>query len=378
MKSIKYDSVLIYAHHAPPQPSASSTRLLSLARYLKELGISVEFITSKKGPDIHEGFKIHRCKGRNGLVEILIKHSRSPILVSSPPGTPAAEVAAIARLLGYWVVVDIRDPFVSEALNNGDISPGLSTSIKLLLERSLFYSAHILSYVSNPLRIKMESHFGKPNPNYIIAPNGVDRNIFKYDIEIRQESREILGFGTIPVFIYVGILGGKSLDHVFNALAPVLKKGTKLLMVAVLDEFSIPIYESLKIQADDIGISDQIVWKFNATPDKVAFYLNASDIGINPLPFNRSYCLPVKTFEFLSCGVHPLNIVGKDNALLEIFEDSRLGTFSFSWEECTNNALELIERIDEIRSLAYERSESAIKFDRKDSNKILASALLKS
>jgi glycosyltransferase involved in cell wall biosynthesis len=350
--------------------------MLSLARYLREQGVSVEFITTKPGAISHDGFSILRCKGRGELFLTLRKHPRCPILVSSPPGTPAAEVAAASRLLGYRVVVDIRDPFVSEALKNGDLSPGLSTLAKLWLERSLFYSAHVLSYVSDALRILMEDRFGSPRCSHIIAPNGVDRNTFNYDEETRSQSRKALNLGDEAVFIYVGILGGKSLDHAFKALAPALCKGAKLLMVAVLDEFSRPIYESLKAQAVELGISEQVTWSFNLTPEKVAYHLNASDIGINPLPFNRSYCLPVKTFEFLACGVHPLNIVSKDSALLEIFQDSKLGTFCFSWEECSKSACELIEKVGDIRSLATVRAKSAAQFDRQDANAVLTAALM--
>lgn len=376
MKLFNFNSVLIYTHHAPPQPSASSTRMLSLARYLRGRGFLVEFITTKEGPTSHDGFNIYRFKGRVELLYALRKHSPCPILVSSPPGTPAAEVAIVSRLLGYRVVVDIRDPFVSEAIKNGDLSPGLSTSVKLWLERSLFYSAHVLSYVSDSLRKEMEKRFGKPRCNYIIAPNGVDRNIFKYNEEIRRQSREELKFGNEAIFVYVGILGGKSLDHAFESLAPVLRKGAKLLMIAVLDEFSFPIYESLIAKALKLKISEQVIWHFNLSPEKVGFYLNGSDIGINPLPFNRSYCLPVKTFEFLACGVHPLNIVGKESALLEVFENTSLGTFCFSWEECTNSAFELIERVDEIRTLSLERANSAVNFDRQIANVLLSEALI--
>jgi glycosyltransferase involved in cell wall biosynthesis len=376
MKSFKRDKVLIYAHHVPPQPSASATRMLSLARFLREQGISIDFITTKPGPSYHDGFSIIRCKGRVELLRSLSNYARCPILVSSPPGTPAAEVAAVARVLGYRVVVDIRDPFVSEALKTGDLAPGLSTSVKLWLERSLLSSAHVLSYVSVALQELTEKRFGRPRCAHVIAPNGVDRSTFNFSEKFRIECRKALNFGEEAVFVYVGILGGKSLDKAFTALAPALRKGAKLLMIAVLDEFSKDIFDSLQKLALELGISDKITWCFNLNQEEVAFHLNGADIGINPLPFNRSYCMPVKTFEFLACGVYPLNVVANDSALLSMFKGNALGTFSFSWDDCSRIACELMERVNDLRILANERSESAALFDRKDANRALAAALM--
>lgn len=376
MKDISCNKVLIYAHHVPPQPSASSTRLLSLARYLKNQGILVEFLTTKSGPVSHEGFVIHRCSGRAELFRKIFTHARCPILISSPPGTPAAEVAALSRLLGYRVIVDIRDPFVSEALLNGDLSPGWRTWLKLGLERSMFYTAHKISYVSDALRILIEGRFELSNKSYVIAPNGIDCTIFNYTEESRNLARKKLGFENEVVFVYAGILGGKSLDKMLDAIAPVLLSGAKLLMIAVLDEFSTPIYKKLIKQAIDNCVDKNITWLFNLSSDEVAVYLNGSDIGINPLPFDRNYCLPVKTFEFLACGVYPLNIVGKQSALLEVFSDKELGAFCFSWDEFMQEANKMVLNISRIRSSAAFRANSATQFDRKHANIKIAGSLL--
>lgn len=376
MSPLQYDRVLIYSHHAPPQPSASATRMLSLARHLRAQGITVDFLTTKPGPAYHDGFSIRRARGRAGLWRELREHPRCPIIVSSPPATPAAEVALVARFLGYRVVVDIRDPFVSEALKNGDLAPGPKTWAKLALEWSLFRSAHVVSYVSAPLRKLMNARFGAPNRPQIIAPNGIDRGIFHLDGTPRSERRRTLELGEGAIFVYVGILGGKSLDQAFDALAPALHAGAKLLMIAVLDEYSRPLQQALEAQARQLGVADQVIWRFNLSPEKVAEYLSACDIGLNPLPFNRSYCLPVKTFEFLACGVHPLNIVGKDSALREILDGGETSTFCFSWDECSRRALDMIDDLPRLRAGQVARARTATQYDRSKANSVLTDALL--
>lgn len=376
MSPLQYDRVVIYAHHAPPQPSASATRMLSLARHLRDQGVTVDFLTTKPGPESHDGFHIRRARGRVGLWNELRRHPRCPIIVSSPPSTPAAEVAFIARFLGYRVVVDIRDPFVSEALKNGDLAPGPKTWAKLALEWSLFRSAHVVSYVSDPLRKLMDARFGAPRCPQILAPNGIDRGIFYLDDTPPSERRRALELGEGAIFVYVGILGGKSLDQAFAALAPALHAGAKLLMIAVLDEYSRPLQQALEAQAEKLGMADQVIWRFNLSPEEVAKHLSACDIGLNPLPFNRSYCLPVKTFEFLACGVHPLNIIGKDSALRDILDGGDTSTFCFSWDECSRRALDMIDDLPRLRAGQAERARTATQYDRSQANSVLTDALL--
>lgn len=350
--------------------------MLSLARYLRSQGVKVVFLTNKPGPETHDGFQILRCRGRAGLVREMLRHPRCPIMVSSPPATPAAEVAFFARIFGYRVVVDIRDPFVGEALKNGDLAPGPKTWAKLVLEWSLFRSANVVSYVSDALRNLMDVRFGAPNRPQVLAPNGVDRGIFHLDDTPRSDRRRALGLGEEAIFVYVGILGGKSLDNAFDALAPALRAGAKLLMIAVLDEYSRPLQQALEAQARELGVADQVVWRFNLSPEEVADHLSACDIGLNPLPFNRSYCLPVKTFEFLACGVHPLNIVGPDSALRSILDAGDTSTFCFSWEECSCRAREMIDDLPRLRAGQVARARLATKFDRRQANSVLTDALL--
>jgi glycosyltransferase involved in cell wall biosynthesis len=370
--------ILIYAHYAPPHPSASATRMLSLARHLAREGHQVKLLTSQPGPTLHDGQQIIRSKDRVGLMFALWQHKRCPILISSPPGTPAAEVAIMARLLGYRVIVDIRDPYVSEALANGDIRPGIATSLKRWLEHTLFQVAHGISYVSEPLKNAMDRHFGRPRVLQVVAPNGIDRDIFYKNLPDRQKSRHELGLTTEPVFVYAGILGGKALDETFDALASALRQGAKLLVIGVLDQYSEPIKVRLQKLTVTLGVESQVIWRFNANLKEVAYLLNACDIGVNPLPSTRSYCLPVKTFEYLSCGLYPLSIASADSALSTMFPDESKGLLCTNWHDYSACAEKLVARIDDLRAGADDRAEFAKQFDREKANKVLADLLIPS
>lgn len=367
---------VLYAHYAPPHPSASATRLLSLARYLRRNGVQVEILSSNPGPEEFDGFRIVRARTRIQLLKFLCRRDvRSSIFVTSPPATPAAEVAALARLLGYRVIVDIRDPFVAEALATGDLRPGLRTSVKRFLEASLFRSAHAVSFVSTELRDRMVELVGEINRPCHIAPNGVDCGIFYLDSAARDGTRESLGFGSEPTFVYAGILGGKSLDEAIPALVPALKRGAKLLIIGVVDQHSAKMQENLRTLAQQHQVEDQVVWKENLPLEDVAKLLNACDVGINPLPTARAYCLPVKTYEYMACGLYNLAYGASHGALSQLLADPICGRLCTDWNEFSKAALAICDQVNNIRSEAGYRASCAQKFDRSASNARLHTAL---
>lgn len=367
-------NVVIYAHYQPPQPSASATRMLSLARHLRSKGHSVTFLTSIPGPDEAEGFPIARVKGRAGLVQWLRKHPPCTIFVSSPPATPAAEVAWVARALGYAVMVDIRDPSVLEALKQKELKPGLSTRVKGFLEKSLPRAGHVVSFVSESLKDEFADFASYEPAHTVIAPNGVDLTIFEWTPESFGSARALLGLGDEPLFGYQGILGGKELDKVVAALGPALKEGAKLLIVGIADDYSRPLKEAIHSQLAAQGLLSQLVWRENLSLPEMAKILPGVDIGINPLPIDRAYCLPVKTYEYMAAGCYNLAHGAPSGALKQQLPNVA-GEVIASWVEFGARAAELTRSIEEIRQGQAARSASATNFSRQRANQVIADAL---
>lgn len=364
-------NVLIYAHYQAPAPSASATRMMSLAKYLAAQGHDVTFLTSQPGPTEAEGFPVIRAKNRLGLIKALVASTRSVIFVSSPPATPAAEVAFAARILGYKVLVDIRDPYVLEALKNREVAPGWRTRIKSLLEQSLPVSAHAMSFVSEFLRDEFARFCGRNLEGAVIAPNGVDLETFKFSDALREAARQALGVTNETVFCYAGILGGKDLDKAVEALAPALREGGKLLLVGIVDQYSQAIKEALLAQVKGYGLEEQLIWRENLSLNELASLLPGADIGINPLPAHRAYCLPVKTYEYMACGVFNLAHGGNGSALLKTLDPS-VGQGCDSWDAFRDAALALSRDMPFVRSKAAIRATFASRYSREASNRQLA------
>lgn len=367
--------LVVYAHYQPPAPSASATRMLSLARFLREKGHDVTLLTSMAGPEAVEGFKVARVNGRLGLVKWLKNRAPCPIFVSSPPATPAAEVAWAARLLGYQVMIDIRDPSVLEALKQKELKPGLATRVKGLLEMSLPRAGQVVSFVSDSLREEF-SEFAHYRPKAtVIAPNGADLNIFKWSETSFSEGRQLLGLTDEPLFAYQGILGGKELDRVVAALGPALHRGAKLLIVGIVDEHSLPIKTALHEQLKTAGLLGQLVWKENLALPEMAKLLPAVDIGVNPLPIDRAYCLPVKTYEYMAAGCYNLAHGASAGALKQQLP-AAAGEVVPSWPAYSDRALDLTLHIDAVRAGQAERAKVAQRFSRQAANEAILAALL--
>ncbi len=366
--------VLIYAHYQPPAPSASATRMMSLAKHLAARGHQVTFLTSQPGPTEAQGFPVIRAKGRLGLIKALRKGPRQVIFVSSPPATPAAEVAMAARVLGYKVMVDIRDPYVLEALKNSEVKPGLKTHIKSVLEWTLPRYSHRISFVSEYLRDEFAAFCGHELPHAVIAPNGADLDIFKYTPQARQAARQALGVGNETVFVYSGILGGKDLDKTIDALAPALRQGAKFLIVGIVDQYSRPLKDALIAQMAALGLSEQLLWRENLSVNELAALLPGADIGVNPLPSHRAYCLPVKTYEYMATGLFNLAHGGNGSALLSTLSE-KAGAGCVDWASFSSQALALCERIEAVRADAALRATLALSYGRASSNEKLGREL---
>ena len=280
----------------------------------------------------------------------------------------------MARVLGYRVMVDIRDPYIIEAIKNAEVSPGLKTKIKGFLEWSLPRSAHRMSFVSEYLRSEFEVFSEYTDAHTVIAPNGADLDVFQYSQERRSQARDSLQLTSEPLFCYAGILGGKDLDKAVSALAPALRRGAKLLIVGIVDQYSAPLKASLLEQVAALGVPGQLIWRENLQVPELAQLLTGVDVGINPLPSHRSYCLPVKTYEYMACGAFNLAHGGEDSAMLRQL-DPRAGVGSTSWADFGEKALDLVQNIERLREQAPARVVLAQGFGRKGSNEILCSAL---
>ena len=138
-----------------------------------------------------------------------------------------------------------------------------------------------------------------------IVPVGFNGKIFyKIDNETRNNIRKILNIESDnKVLVYCGAISKyRNLEVLIDAFLNVNKiiPRSKLLMIGDGDNL-----ELLKKLVKKNGIEKDTIFTGKIDHENVAQYLGAADIGISFVPINENYNYnpPLKTFEYLACGL---------------------------------------------------------------------------
>jgi glycosyltransferase involved in cell wall biosynthesis len=106
-----------------------------------------------------------------------------------------------------------------------------------------------------------------------------------------------------PLAIYSGIISSsRQLDRLIIAFKMVLEAVPTANLLMVGDGDSL---EELKDLAQSLSISESVIFLGRVPHDQVINYLCISDVGISYIPINENYNYnpPLKTFEYLACGL---------------------------------------------------------------------------
>lgn len=132
-----------------------------------------------------------------------------------------------------------------------------------------------------------------PEDKTQIIPNGVNTKIFKN----KNNAKEELGLSGFIVG-YVGVLREwVNLKPVFHALK-VLNKEIKILVVGSEGRF-----KENKLLAQELGVSDRVIFTGMIPYSEVPRYISAMDVGLIPFKQNdiSNNALPMKLFEYMAC-----------------------------------------------------------------------------
>jgi glycosyltransferase involved in cell wall biosynthesis len=145
---------------------------------------------------------------------------------------------------------------------------------------------------------------GIPKDNIIYLPNGVDRQRFQNPTTSQIESlRAELGLVDKKVIVFIGTLSIKShpVDLLLGALPDILRAvpNSILLLVGGGEDL-----QSLKSQAINLGVANQVRFCGRILPEQVPAYYYLADVSVDPVLDNnvaraRS---PLKMFESWACG----------------------------------------------------------------------------
>jgi glycosyltransferase involved in cell wall biosynthesis len=160
-------------------------------------------------------------------------------------------------------------------------------------ERWLARHASAVTVASRTLQTQVWG-FGVEPARVIYLPNGPDARLqARADVSREEKAalRARLGVGDAPLALYLGhIPHGSDLDLALEALARVHGQLPQARMVIAGVGDGLP---ALRAQAQELGISDRVLFPGWVEPEEVPVYLAAADVAINPYRdtlINRAKC----------------------------------------------------------------------------------------
>ncbi len=212
-------------------------------------------------------------------------------------------IGLVYRILGKKFVFDQHDPApeMCQAKFTGKL--GKSTRLQkllLLLEYWSYRTSHVV-ITSNESQRQFALERGRSSPDKVfVVRNGPDLQRMR-----RVVADPALRMGRRYLLAYMGVMGKQ--DGVENTLYAlhqlVHKQGRRdVALMLVGDGDQQPAMRDL---AHNLGIESYVNFVGWVTPEDIAYYLSAADVGLVPDPQNgmNEFCTMVKTMDYMAMGM---------------------------------------------------------------------------
>lgn len=197
-----------------------------------------------------------------------------------------------------------------------------------------------------------------------IVPVGFDKNVL-YPIakdKKRRFRKNMNIHESQPLLVFCGAISKfRQLDRLIRAFEKVHRtfNEAKLLVVGDGDDL-----ENLKNLAQYLQIESSIIFTGRVSHEQLVNYISMADIGISYVPIKESYTYnpPLKTFEYLACGL--LTIATKTDANCNIIKDGLNGILvDDSPEDISTTIIDLLRDRKSQVSLRENARNSIMSFD---------------
>jgi glycosyltransferase involved in cell wall biosynthesis len=331
-----------------PSASADWARIGFFASYLKGLGTDVVIAGAfsaktidQAGVTVWNGIKIYNlipviilrniipqilniiCSIPVSLFLILITRP-NVIIVSVPSSGNPLGCYIIARLFRCKIITDYRDEWE-------DYTYSLSQSKLARTFLNIIKNTMTKCYRSSDTVITPTEPFARSLKNRGIEDvkvirNGADITIFRP--KDRIQSRSKMGVSNNEfVLIYSGYIGGYyRLDILLHALKQIIEKYDSNVKLIIAGR-GISLQYVLNL-AHDLGLQDKVVYIGKiVNKEDLVDALCAADAGIIPYNSNKLWrnSLPVKSLEYLACGLPVIATAYKDSLLGKMIIENELG-----------------------------------------------------
>lgn len=326
--------VLLISQYFPPETGATSNRMISIAKGLRQAGHEVHVIAEKPNhPEgiIREGYRgsafeeryyegipvtytwVYTRPEKNflkriafytsfmGMAVIAAMRRKGPfdvVFASSPPLFVGVAGWLAARLTDAQFVFDVRDTWPEVAVAMGALTNPLAISAAEGLERFIYNRADGITAVTDSFCEHISGRVDGDPPIRRVM-NGTVPEIFNCDDQ-RAKKREELGVQDKFVVLYAGNHGlAQGLPHIVEAAASMPSEtDVEFVMVG-----SGPVKSKL-VDAAHRQSLDTIQFVDRVPLEEAAAYMAAADALLVPLEDHKIYkqFIPSKLFDSMAAG----------------------------------------------------------------------------
>jgi len=199
----------------------------------------------------------------------------------------------IKKAFGLPMLLEVNGPLYEERAEYGVIA---LRRLARWSQRYVWRSADLVLPVTAVLA-DIVLAAGVPKQRIAVIPNGIDPDRFCKNALSTEQAKSKLGLGNGLVLGFTGFVREwHGVDRVVDLIAD-RTEGTPLRLLVVGDG---PARESLQTQARRRGIADRVTITGIVSRERVADYVTAFDIALQPSVV--PYASPLKLFEYLAMG----------------------------------------------------------------------------
>lgn len=188
-----------------------------------------------------------------------------------------------------------------------------------LMKRVIRYTLKRCDYITpnNEGHKKQLLLLGIPEEKITVVPNGVDTEKFKPRNKGILRKRLNLPKGK-RIILFVGwLIPRKGCEYLIKSISEIIKTDRNIKLLIIGEGL---LEQKLKVLAEDLGLKDYIDFKGTISPDRIPFWMNASDIFVLP---SLSEGKPNVVGEAMACGL-PV-IATNVNGTPDFIEDGKDG-----------------------------------------------------
>ncbi len=319
--------ILHVLDHSIPLHSGYTFRTLSILREQRKLGWETFHITSPKQVNCYvseeeiDGWHFYRTPPVEGALSKLpglnhwvsmqrvestlldiatrlrpqIIHAHSPVLNAIP-------ALRVGRKLGIPVVYEVRAFWEDAAVDHGTTTEGsLRYALTRWLETSALRRANHVFTICEGLRSDIVGR-GIPEGKVTVIPNAVDIESFEPGGEPDSVLKAKLGLSNASVVGFIGsFYAYEGLDLLLEALPSILKHRPEVRLLLVGGG---PQDSALKALAQNLGLTDKIIFTGRVPHDQVQCYYDLIDVLAYPRHSMRltELVTPLKPLEAMAQG----------------------------------------------------------------------------